>query len=294
MKLNQALKNIKYFDERFAKAEVLCIREHKEESIPVLLEFLSDCIDLYINAVEWSDDLVYPMYTMFPLAEFGVNEAFNSFIRILELDEEHCDWILGDCLTEDMGSLLGSIAVAENIDRIKTVVENTALDDFQRLAALRALSVLYVRDLYSREEISAYFGQLLSTFEDDCTFLTFVACECDDLVLEEHYSNIVALFEANKIDEFIIEKNDFTSSPYKLSKGEKVKDPHIRSSFNVVTNTVESMQTWACFNSYPVRKPVNQTFSATPIVKQPKISRNAPCPCNSGKKYKHCCLKNLE
>ncbi len=23
-----------------------------------------------------------------------------------------------------------------------------------------------------------------------------------------------------------------------------------------------------------------------------KIGRNDPCPCNSGKKYKHCCLKN--
>ena len=23
----------------------------------------------------------------------------------------------------------------------------------------------------------------------------------------------------------------------------------------------------------------------------PKVSRNAPCPCGSGKKYKHCCLK---
>lgn len=22
-----------------------------------------------------------------------------------------------------------------------------------------------------------------------------------------------------------------------------------------------------------------------------KIGRNQPCPCNSGKKYKHCCLK---
>jgi hypothetical protein len=25
--------------------------------------------------------------------------------------------------------------------------------------------------------------------------------------------------------------------------------------------------------------------------KDPKISRNAPCPCGSGKKYKHCCIK---
>src|SRR5690606_34206682 len=26
------------------------------------------------------------------------------------------------------------------------------------------------------------------------------------------------------------------------------------------------------------------------VVRSPKISRNAPCPCGSGKKYKHCCL----
>ncbi len=25
-----------------------------------------------------------------------------------------------------------------------------------------------------------------------------------------------------------------------------------------------------------------------------KISRNAPCPCGSGKKYKKCCLQNNE
>lgn len=28
----------------------------------------------------------------------------------------------------------------------------------------------------------------------------------------------------------------------------------------------------------------------TPVVKQPKTGRNAPCPCGSGKKFKRCCL----
>jgi preprotein translocase subunit SecA len=26
-----------------------------------------------------------------------------------------------------------------------------------------------------------------------------------------------------------------------------------------------------------------------PVKKEPKIGRNAPCPCGSGKKYKKCC-----
>ncbi|HPR90006.1 MAG TPA: SEC-C metal-binding domain-containing protein, partial [Synergistaceae bacterium] len=29
-----------------------------------------------------------------------------------------------------------------------------------------------------------------------------------------------------------------------------------------------------------------------PVKKGPKTGRNDPCPCGSGKKYKHCCGKN--
>jgi len=31
---------------------------------------------------------------------------------------------------------------------------------------------------------------------------------------------------------------------------------------------------------------------AKPIRTGPKVGRNDPCPCGSGKKYKHCCGKN--
>ena len=31
--------------------------------------------------------------------------------------------------------------------------------------------------------------------------------------------------------------------------------------------------------------------SSTTIVKGPKVGRNDPCPCGSGKKYKKCCGK---
>jgi preprotein translocase subunit SecA len=31
---------------------------------------------------------------------------------------------------------------------------------------------------------------------------------------------------------------------------------------------------------------------AKPIRTGPKVGRNDPCPCGSGKKYKHCCGRN--
>lgn len=39
-----------------------------------------------------------------------------------------------------------------------------------------------------------------------------------------------------------------------------------------------------------LRNMISKYLSRTPYVREaPKIGRNAPCPCGSGKKYKHCC-----
>ena len=40
------------------------------------------------------------------------------------------------------------------------------------------------------------------------------------------------------------------------------------------------------------RKEIKKAYNATKtIVKDKKVGRNDPCPCGSGLKYKHCCLK---
>ena len=35
------------------------------------------------------------------------------------------------------------------------------------------------------------------------------------------------------------------------------------------------------------------TEKAKPVRSGPKVGRNDPCPCGSGKKYKHCCGKSV-
>ncbi|MBC2717701.1 MAG: hypothetical protein HF978_20555 [Desulfobacteraceae bacterium] len=32
------------------------------------------------------------------------------------------------------------------------------------------------------------------------------------------------------------------------------------------------------------------TYSSEKLLSYDKVGRNDPCPCGSGKKYKHCCL----
>ena len=67
-----------------------------------------------------------------------------------------------------------------------------------------------------------------------------------------------------------------------------IKEDTIRYLFHVVPQTqIERQQ---------VAKPVAEnlggdgTVEKKPVVKTNKVGRNDPCPCGSGKKYKHCCL----
>ena len=34
-------------------------------------------------------------------------------------------------------------------------------------------------------------------------------------------------------------------------------------------------------------------YKETPVKSKPKIGRNDPCPCGSGKKYKNCCMNKV-
>lgn len=42
------------------------------------------------------------------------------------------------------------------------------------------------------------------------------------------------------------------------------------------------------------RAEITKTFRESKIVHTEKIGRNDPCPCGSGKKYKHCCMNRTE
>ena len=76
----------------------------------------------------------------------------------------------------------------------------------------------------------------------------------------------------------------------------------------LITDAIGDMKGWACFHpdrSGPARAPKAQVpvpptpppapteyLPPKPFIREPKIGRNDPCPCGSGKKYKKCCGKS--
>jgi len=66
------------------------------------------------------------------------------------------------------------------------------------------------------------------------------------------------------------------------------------------------METWYCFEKHTYRDvdelededmdfmsdPMPWSTPGTPMIAEPKIGRNEPCPCGSGVKFKKCCGKD--
>jgi hypothetical protein len=278
MELSQALKGIERLTHRMPSEEISCIREHRDEAIPFLIDYVKAALKLWETLDE--DDGVYDAccVAMFLLAEFKVKEAFPYLIKYLEFDEDTIDWLIGDVLTGDFGAILASVATFDDIPKIKEIAENIEVYEFSRTAALRALIVLYAEGVYARDDLFAYLGRLLHTFvaDDDSYFSIALADACLDVYAREHFDFIEKMLKDGLVDPMFLGIDEF----YKLVKNgdeEKCLNELRKERYNVfVADTVKSIEWWACFSEKP-------DFGR-------KVGRNEPCPCGSGKKYKKCCL----
>ena len=80
------------------------------------------------------------------------------------------------------------------------------------------------------------------------------------------------------------------------------EDTHVNLAFDkalLYKNMVDARADWlyelpqwdAIFTKEERKKLYMDQKSSGTVRKAPKVGRNEPCPCGSGKKYKHCCGK---
>jgi len=283
MNIQQALENIRFFSSKFPEEEFLCISEHKDEAIPVLLEYVKAIVDNDRDSLP--ENYNGHFFSMFLLAEFRVCEAFPYLIQYLEFDSDLTDYLLGDSLTESFGAVLASVATVDDIPRIKTVVENEKLDTFQRVAALDALQVLYAEDVYNSHDYFAYLRHLLEICHEDPTFLAEAIVNCEKAGMHEVLPKIEALYKEGLVDEQFATLPDVRRGILGTDP-EKAKDALKKDkSCLFIQDSAGYLSKWACFNEKPILEQAS-------VRKHPfgyKVGRNEPCPCASGKKYKKCC-----
>jgi len=241
-------------------------------------------------------------YALAFLAKWRETRAYPLVIQWLSLPGDGAFDLGGDTVTEWGSRMLASVCGSDVVP-IKRLIEDRAANEFCRCQAIEALATLAAWNERSAAEVADYFGWLVreGLEREPSAVWDSLACSSADIEALTVLEQLQPAAAENLLDDFSLEDiNTLKTMP----PGEKINQ--FRNHQVPFEDVALETCWWSCFSesrkknrlnsfgatsAFPVDEPVesNLDFVPQPYIAPPKIGRNEPCPCGSGKKYKKCC-----
>lgn len=268
----------------------------RDEITPHLLDAVRDATQ-HAQGVKEDETPFLPLYAMFLLAQFRDRRAYPLVIELCRLPRMTLDILLGDMITEALPEILASVFDGD-ASPIKSVIEDPSVDEFVRGSALRSLSILVHEGALARSDVIAYFGELFhGKLEKEYSHVWDVlGSESADLHAVSLAHDIHCAYEDGLLLPGYMQPEEVDAAfamPEETVLARSKKRCH-----GLINDVVKEMHWWACFKprSASRPRPIDQSCvlaggqdPASATRTAPKVGRNAPCPCGSGRKYKKCC-----
>lgn len=303
MNIEKIITELTHSHGKFPREAVDAAIEQYEDLKPILLDELANLVDDIESIKQLPDDYMLHIFAMFILADFREPAAYPLFIRFVSLPSETVHDALGDVVTESLPMLLASVSHGDILP-IKSLIENPAINEYVRCSALESLLILYVEGDLPRDQIIDYLRELyISKLEREYSFIwTALVNLSADLHPLALMAEIEQAYQDDLVEPLMI---DFESvQEYSNKEQQEVLQDLNRDHYRYANNSVYDLENWACYREAPklIQPPSPISLPTAPSVAavepnfvsvrtEPKVARNAPCPCGSGKKYKKCCLK---
>jgi hypothetical protein len=194
------------------------------------------------------------------------------------------------------------------------LVENEKANEFVRASALDGLVTLMAFGTVSRGDVMTYFRHLFQILKRRPSEVwNGLGNACADLCAREVVEDLRQAYDEGLIHPGSIRWHEIEEA---LAMGSDAAWEEARYRYQLITNTADSIEWWGCFHRdareedwaevalepeddpatlgddadslFPLLGPgagIAEPFRRT----EPKVGRNEPCPCGSGKKYKRCC-----
>lgn len=279
---------------KFPRAAMEAATAQREEVTPHLLRCLEEAGENPGKLIQRG--YVLHIFAIHLLAQFRECRAYPLLVQLLLGLGDKADDAFGDTITEGLARILASLYDG-NPGPLKTLVENEQVYEFARGAAVEAFVVLSCTGQVPRETVVDYFREL---FQDKLPrehqhVWNDLACAVADLPAPELLPQLEKAYDEGLIDPSIADFDGLKRDAL-VPAGRKSLGPR----YELLHDAIKEMETWVTFEpdqprSRPARgvKPLLQQEYPNPssaLRAGPKIGRNDPCPCGSGKKYKKCCL----
>jgi hypothetical protein len=233
---------------------------------------------------------------MYLLAYFQEPRAYPLLLRIFAAPGETPFDLVGDVITEDLGRILASVSGGD-LAGLVSLVENEDANEYVRSAAIDGLLRLVSCGWRTRAEVMAclagFFRSLQRTPSavwDGLAHASVVLCPAE--VIED-------LRQADSeglIDHRAVLREEIEEA-FDMGVEEAWKE--LRQRYTLITDVEEELKWWDWFHPHdPPSEMDDPFFDSLPLDfdiptpyrrSEPKVGRNEPCPCGSGKKFKKCC-----
>jgi hypothetical protein len=292
MTVPQILSELKLYTGHFPKEAMLAAIEQREAITPELLRVVEAVAQ---DPAEFANrkDYMLHLFAFFLLAQFRETRAYLPIVKIFSAPGNITSDLAGDTITEGLNQIFASVYDG-NPAPLRELIENKDAYEFVRNAAIESLLILEKVGKIPRADVIDYFralfhGKLEPTpsYAWDGLIGAVADFPAPELMPEvrEAYERGLASPRVATIED--IEQAIASPKPWRMEKR------------CLITDAIAEMQWWAAFKpatppsrAFPKYEPKSSPANYSPPqppFRKPKIGRNDPCPCGSGKKYKKCC-----
>jgi hypothetical protein len=280
--------------------------DRRGEITPHLLAILEGAIrraDQHEDCSVW----MAPTYAMYLLAEFREPRAVPLIIRLISAPRDDIEGVLGEEFTDGLDELLAALCET-NVQPLLELVTNKSANEYVRWNAMEALVILIAHERIERNVVvdlieRLFRGELERT---ENALWSGIACACHEIHPGEFMDELRKAYDEGLVNSFVtcfeqIEEDAKKTVETVLAELRERRQPLIQSA-------IAEMESWVCFEkeenqeisdeapnqflNIPTQEPVRSYEPPTPYVRPtPKVGRNDPCPCGSGRKSKRCCEK---
>ena len=247
-----------------------------QEHVPELIRMACD-LELHDSHIDdapaWA-----PTHAWRALAQLRAEEAIEPLLTLQNTLRDH------DTVREDVPLVLSMIGPAA-IPPLVAFIGNQ-LKDPNGLApsGIEALKEIAIRHPRYRDEcVGILTGLLEQHAETNPTDNGFTISALIDLKALESVDAMRAAFDADSVDISIAGDKEDVEIALGLREKRATPNPHFQSLLAMLT-AQSRLPSRAGSDSKIL------SLKLHPVRDVPKIGRNDPCPCGSGKKYKKCCM----
>ncbi len=268
--------------------------------VPDLIRMATD--KLLHEGPDESPVVFAPIHAWRALGELRAPEAIAPLVQIFQrVDDYPDDWV-----GEDVPRVLGGFGAAV-IAPVAAYLADATRGEWSRVIAAKTFRYIGKSHPELRNECVAVLNAQLERFaEQSETVNAFLISPLIDLKAVEFMPLIERAFASGRVDEMVA--GDFEDVQIEFGLKQQREHPHKPNKLTIMGDQLRATFAAAGFplpdasGLFPEPEEEfiemedyspGQNFEApaisVPHIAPPKVGRNEPCPCGSGKKFKKCC-----